>query len=55
MGQPVVVEFAWDGVKIEVAARAEHRAQATGPLTTLLRPNLQQRHRSDSNTPTQRW
>jgi hypothetical protein len=38
MGQPVVVEFAWDGVKIEVAARAEHRAQATGPLTTLLTP-----------------
>ena len=32
--QPVVIEFAFGGAKIEVAARAEHRALVTGPMTT---------------------
>jgi hypothetical protein len=32
--QPVAIEFASDGAKIEVAAKAEHRALVTGPWTT---------------------
>lgn len=32
--KPVVIEFAADGAEIEVAAKAEHRALVTGPLTT---------------------
>ena len=32
--KPVVIEFASDGAKIEVAAKTEHRALATGPMTT---------------------
>jgi hypothetical protein len=35
---PVVIELESDGAKIEVAARAEHRALATGPLTTPAAP-----------------
>ena len=31
--EPVVMEFASGSVRIEVAARAEHRALVTGPLT----------------------
>ena len=31
--KPVVIEFAAGGARIEVAARAEHRALVTGPLT----------------------
>ena len=31
--KPVVMEFASGGARIEVAARAEHRALVTGPLT----------------------
>jgi hypothetical protein len=31
--EPVVIEFASDDAKFEVAARAEHRALVTGPLT----------------------
>lgn len=31
--KPVVIEFASGGAKIEVAARARHRALVTGPLT----------------------
>jgi hypothetical protein len=31
--KPVVIEFESDGARIEVAARAEHRALAAGPLT----------------------
>ena len=31
--EPVVVEFASDGTRIEVAARAEHRALVAGPFT----------------------
>ena len=31
--KPVVIEFAADGARIEVAAKAEHRALVTGPLT----------------------
>jgi hypothetical protein len=31
--KPVVIEFASGGARIEVAARAEHRALVTGPLT----------------------
>jgi hypothetical protein len=30
--EPVVIEFASDDAKVEVAARAEHRALVTGPL-----------------------
>jgi hypothetical protein len=30
---PVVIEFACGGARIEVAARAGHRALVTGPLT----------------------
>jgi hypothetical protein len=30
--RPVVIEFASDGAKVEVAARAEHRALVTGPF-----------------------
>ena len=33
-GKPVVIEFASGGAKIEVAARAEHHALVTGPMTT---------------------
>ena len=33
-GKPVVIEFASGGATIEVAARAEHRALVTGPMTT---------------------
>ena len=32
--EPVVIELASDGAKIEIAARAEHRALVIGPLTT---------------------
>jgi hypothetical protein len=32
--KPVVMEFASGGARIEVAARPEHRALVTGPLTT---------------------
>ena len=32
--QPVVIEFASGGAKIEVAGRAEHHALVTGPMTT---------------------
>jgi len=32
--KPVVIEFASGSAKIEVAAREEHRALVTGPLTT---------------------
>jgi hypothetical protein len=32
--KPVVIEFASGGAKIKVAARAEHRALVTGPVTT---------------------
>jgi hypothetical protein len=32
-GKPVVIEFACGGARIEVAARAGHRALVTGPLT----------------------
>ena len=32
--QPVVIEFAAGGAKIEVAGRAEHHALVTGPMTT---------------------
>jgi hypothetical protein len=32
-GKPVVIEFASGGARIEVAARAGHRALVTGPLT----------------------
>jgi hypothetical protein len=32
--RPVVVEFESDGARIEVAARAEHRALVAGPVTT---------------------
>ena len=31
--KPVVIEFASDGVKIEIATRARHRALAAGPLS----------------------
>jgi hypothetical protein len=31
--KPVVIELASGGARIEVAARAEHRALVTGPLT----------------------
>jgi hypothetical protein len=31
--KPVVIEFASDGVKIQIATRARHRALATGPLS----------------------
>ena len=31
--KPVVIEFASGGAKIEVAARAEHHALVTGPMT----------------------
>jgi hypothetical protein len=32
--RPVVLEFESDGARIEVAARAEHRALVAGPVTT---------------------
>ena len=32
--KPVVIEFASGGAKIEVAAKAEHHALVTGPMTT---------------------
>jgi hypothetical protein len=32
--RPVVLEFESDGARIEVAARAEHRALVAGPATT---------------------
>jgi hypothetical protein len=35
---PVVIEFASDGAKIEVAAKAEHRALVTGPMTAPTAP-----------------
>jgi hypothetical protein len=35
---PVAVEFVTAGGKIEVAAKAEHRALVTGPLTTVSTP-----------------
>jgi hypothetical protein len=35
---PVVIEFESDSAKIEVAARAEHRALASGPSTTPATP-----------------
>ena len=37
---PVVLEFVAEGATIEVAAREEHRALVTGPLTTPLAPAL---------------
>ncbi len=33
--KPVVIEFACRGAKIEVAAKAEHQALVTGPMTTI--------------------
>ena len=32
--KPIIIEFASDGAKIQVAARAEHRALLAGPFTT---------------------
>jgi len=36
--RPVVFEFASDGARIEVAAKAEHRALVAGPMTTPAKP-----------------
>ena len=36
-GKPVVIEFASGTAKIEVAARAGHRAQVTGPAVEAIR------------------
>jgi len=36
--KPVVIEFESGGARIEVAGRAEHRAQVTGPMTASATP-----------------
>ena len=36
--KPVVIEFASNGAKIEVAGKAEHHALVTGPMTTSSTP-----------------